>query len=119
MNPPFEQHAKTIFQLSPLKDEYKFEFSKEAMECCTSAIDIIQKIYDKTELAIQNREYHLISFHIKLFIKNFFYIKNGLDSTENGFLSPFMTFDNEKKEFVFIIRTNPCFGKYNFLFYLY
>ena len=28
----------------------------------------------------------------------------------DGFRAPFIIFDDEKEEFVFIIKTNPCFG---------
>ena len=28
----------------------------------------------------------------------------------DGFRAPFIIFDDEKEEYVFIIKTNPCFG---------
>ena len=33
----------------------------------------------------------------------------------DGFRAPFIIFDDEKEEYVFIIKTNPCFG----IFYLF
>ena len=52
----------------------------------------------------------MISFHIKVFIKM---PKKDFDSTNNNFSTPFMTFDNVRNEFVFIVKTNPSFGIMN------
>ena len=38
--------------------------------------------------------------------------KKDFDSTNNGFSTPFMTFDDIRNEFVFIVKTNPSFGKF-------
>ena len=57
----FEQYAGAIFQLSPLEDTYKYELSREAIECCEAAIEIIRRIYNKAESTIRNREFF---FHI-------------------------------------------------------
>lgn len=67
-NSSFERDAKTIFQLSPLQETYENIFSTEAIECCTAAINIIQRIYNKAESSIRNRE-PLFFFLIEIITK--------------------------------------------------
>ena len=64
-----ECYAQAIFQFSPLKETYKYEISTEAIDCCTSAIHIIENIYHKAELTIQNREFSLLFFHVNFILK--------------------------------------------------
>lgn len=68
-NPIYERYAQAIFQFSPLKESYKYEISREAIDCCTSAIHILQNIYHKAELTIQNREFNLFIFHVNFIYK--------------------------------------------------
>ena len=63
-NSLFERQANTIFQLSQLKETYKYEISTEAIDCCMSAIHILNEIYRKAERIIRSSEYYLIFFHI-------------------------------------------------------
>lgn len=66
-NSTFERYANTSFQLSPLNDTYKYDLLSEAIDCCTCAIDIFQRVYDKAELTIQNHEFSL-SFLYEIYI---------------------------------------------------
>ena len=54
-NSSFERYESTTFQLSPLNETYKYDVLFEAIECCTCASDIFQRVYEKAELIIQNR----------------------------------------------------------------
>ena len=54
-------HESAIFQLSPLRESFKYTPSMDAMKSCRSAIEIIERIYHKSETVIRNREFFLLS----------------------------------------------------------
>ena len=68
-NSSFERYESTIFQLSPLNDTYKYDLLFEAIDCCTCAIDILQRVYDKAELTIHNRKFFQ-SFLYAIYVNN-------------------------------------------------
>ena len=69
-SPTFEHYAQAIFQFSPLKDMYKYELSTEAIDCCASAIHILQSIYHKAELTIQTLSSAYSSFMLNSLFKD-------------------------------------------------
>ena len=44
----------SVFQLHPLSKSYKYDISMNAIECSTTAIDILHSIYQKAEYCLQN-----------------------------------------------------------------
>ena len=69
-NSSFERYECTTFQLSPLHEAYKYDLSFEAIDCCTCAVDILQRVYNKAELIIQNCEFSQIFLYVRYIIKN-------------------------------------------------
>ena len=60
----------SVFQLNPLSKSYKYDISMNAIECSTTAIDILHSIYQKAEYCLQNCGFFYITF--QSFLKQFF-----------------------------------------------
>ena len=75
----------------------------DAIECSTTAIDILHSIYQKAEYCLQNCGFYI--YYISIFSKAFFFFFIDYQSSFNGPSTPFLRFDNVSEEFIFEIKT--------------
>ena len=73
----------------------------DAIECSTSAIDILHSIYQKAEQCLQNCA--LFINDINSFPIFFFFV--DYQSSFIGPSTPFLRFDHSSEEFIFVMKT--------------